>query len=84
MHCPAIEATDAPFIRMFNNKIQAKQVPHNAGVGGSSPPVATKIVFLNQAITVASERLGSAQYNQFGTFSGLLPAHPVGGLDEVV
>jgi hypothetical protein len=41
MHRYAIGATGAPLFRMFNNKIQAKQVSHNAGVGGSSPPVAT-------------------------------------------
>jgi hypothetical protein len=45
MHCHAIQATDAPIIHIFNNRIQAKQVPHNAGVGGSSPPVATIIEF---------------------------------------
>jgi len=41
MHGPAIEATDAPIICIFNNRIHPKQVPHNAGVGGSNQPVAT-------------------------------------------
>jgi hypothetical protein len=49
MHRYAIGATGAPLFRMFNNRIQAKQVSHNAGVGGSSPPVATTNPLITKA-----------------------------------
>ena len=36
MHRYAIGATGAPLFRIFNNKIQAKQASHNAGVFDSA------------------------------------------------